>query len=345
MHFRRPDDGPQRERELDDLALVELLDELAAETRRRSVLGTARSAVYDPRVNAAEEPETETEAGLEPEPEGAAPYDAIADGYARHWGPVIESAAIRVLDDVAPVIEAILARGDVPRILDVGAGTGALAIAALQRWPAAEVLGIDPSGAMLDLAESSAEERLGTDVAGQLETQIGWADELPLDDGVVDIAVSSFVLQLVDNRAAALREVRRVLRPGGTFAWVAWLKGGQSYEPDRIADQVLDEFGFDPPDEGGPNGDLPSPKAAADGTRRAGFRDVQARAAELAHPWTPAGYLGFFTEFDEASLFADLDPGERVDIETRIRTRLEQLDPERMTLRLPVVYVTGRAPG
>lgn len=277
------------------------------------------------------------------EDDAGAPYDAIADGYARHWGPVIEPAAVRVLDEIAPIVEAILERGEVPRILDVGAGTGALSIAALQRWPTAEVLAIDPSGGMLDLADAAATERLGETVAGQLETQVAWADELPLDDGVVDVAVSSFVLQLIDNRAAAMREIRRVLRPGATFAWVAWLKGGQGYEPDRIADKVLDDFGFDPPEEGGPNGDFPSPKSAAEGMRRAGFREVRARAETLAHPWTPEGYLGFFTEFDEASLFADLEPTERADIERRIRSELAQLEPGAMTLRLPVVYARGRA--
>ena len=77
--------------------------------------------------------------------------------------------------------------------------------------------------------------------------------------------------------------------------------------------------------------------------RRAGFRAVRAHVAELAHRWDPAGYLAFFTQFDEESLFADLEPGERMDIERRIRRRLERLTPEQLTLRMPVIYVTGRA--
>ena len=44
-------------------------------------------------------------------------------------------------------------------------------------------------------------------------------------DGSFDVAVSSFVLQLVPNRFRALREVRRVLRRGGTLAWISWLAG------------------------------------------------------------------------------------------------------------------------
>ena len=44
------------------------------------------------------------------------------------------------------------------------------------------------------------------------------ADELPLPDASFDVAVSSFVFQLVPDRSAAFREVYRVLRPGGHVA-------------------------------------------------------------------------------------------------------------------------------
>ena len=271
-------------------------------------------------------------------------YDEIAEGYARHWGPVIRPAAERVLDLVAPTIEAAIAAGGTPNVLDLGTGTGTLAIRALERWPSIRVTGIDPSGGMLEIARRHAAERLSPGALERFTTEAAPADRLPFDARAFDLAVSSFVLQLVASRSAALREVRRVLEPGGAFAWAAWQRAEGVYEPDRIANEVLDDAGFDPPDDGGANGDIPTPEAAAAGMRRAGFREVTAHAAEMAHAWDAAGYLAFFTQFDEESLFADLDAEERVDIERRIRSGLDRLTPEQLTLRLPVIYATGRAP-
>ncbi|MEO8272780.1 MAG: methyltransferase domain-containing protein, partial [Chloroflexota bacterium] len=271
--------------------------------------------------------------------------DEIAEAYERHWGPVIRPGAEQVLDLVAPAIEAAVTRGATPHLLDVGTGTGTLALKALERWPGIEVTGADPSSGMLELARRAADRRLPPEQAVRYRTEVGWADELPFGDGAFDLAVSSFVLQLVPDRGRALREVRRVLRPSGRFAWVAWQRSSRPYEPDRVANEVLDEAGFDPPEDGGRNGDVASARAAAQSMRRAGFREVTAREDEVAHAWTPAGYLAFLTEFDEASLFAELDRAERRDIQREILRRLQRLTREQLTLRLPVVHAQGRAPG
>jgi SAM-dependent methyltransferase len=279
----------------------------------------------------------------ETEPESR--YDQMADGYARWWGPVIRPAAERVLDVLAPAADAAFTERTEPRLLDIGSGTGTLALAALERWPALRVTGVDPSGGMLEVARRSAAERLPTDQLDRFATEIAWADELPFEAGAFDLAVSSFVLQLVPSRAAALREIRRVLRPGGTFAWVIWQRSERLFPPDRIANAVLDDAGFDPPEPDARNGDVASPAAAALAMRRAGFRDVVATIGEVMHSWTPDGYLAFLTEFDEASLFAELEPAERGDIQREILDRLGRLTPGEMTLRLPVVYATGRTAG
>jgi len=295
-------------------------------------------------------PEPDESEPDESEPDESEPesrYDLLAEGYARHWGPVIRPAAERVLDMITPAVEAALEAALVThadaRLLDVGTGTGTLAFAALERWPGLHVTGIDPSSGMLEVARRSAEVRLPPHERGRYETAVAYADELPFEAGAFDLAVSSFVLQLVPSRAAALREIRRVLAPGGTLAWAAWQRGDRPYEPDRIANEVLDDAGFDPPDPGGPSADVASPEAAALTMRRAGFRDVRAHAEELAHPWDSTGYLGFLTEFDEESLFAELEPDERAEIERTIRRRLDRLTRDQMTLRLPVIYAAGRA--
>ena len=278
----------------------------------------------------------------EPEDEGESRYDRMAEGYARWWGPVIRPGAERVLDLAAPAIEATLARTRTPHVLDVGSGTGTLAIAALERWPALRVTGIDPSGGMLAVARDHATERLAG-LAGRYATEVAPADRMPFDDGSYDLAVSSFVLQLVPSRLAALREINRVLRPDGMFAWVTWQRTERAYAPDRIANEVLDAAGFDPPEPDARPGDVASPASAAQSMRRAGFHDVTAYTAEVAHTWDAAGYLAFLTQFDEESLFAELEPDERRDIESEILDGLARLPPDQLTLRLPVIYALGHA--
>ena len=263
-------------------------------------------------------------------------YDDIAEGYVRWWAPVLHADAIGLLDAVAPAVEA-----GATRILDVGTGSGTLAVAALARWPHVEVTGIDPSSEMLAVAGREAK---GARVAERLTLVRARADRLPFEDGVFDVAMSSFVLQLVPNRHRALGEVRRVLRPGASLAWLCWLKEQRAFRGDEIANEVLDEAGFEPPEPEGRSGDLASVSAAALATRRAGFRGVRAWAGELVHRWDPESFLAFFTRFDEASLFDELGPDEERRVEARLLERLRTLTPDELTLRLPTVSVVGRVP-
>lgn len=265
-------------------------------------------------------------------------YDQMASGYARFWAPVLREAAERVLDHLAPHLDG--RRG--AELLDVGTGTGTLALAAIERWPGIRVTGIDPSGGMLEVAGAMATERLSAAAQRRFRRRVAPADRMPFRDGAFNAAMSSFVLQLVPSRAAALREIRRVLRPGGVAVWVAWQRTNRAFEPDRLANEVLDDFGFDPPGADARSGDIASPSSAAESMRRAGFRDVRSWLGECSYPWDAKGYLAFLTEFDEQSLFDDLEAAERAEIEAAILERLEGLAPDELTLRLPIVYAMGR---
>lgn len=265
-------------------------------------------------------------------------YDRIAEGYAQHWGPVIRPAAESVLD-LAPLLEAGSAR-----VLDIGTGTGTLALAALERFPHVVVTGVDPSSAMLEIARREARNRLPSTARTRLRLEVAPAARLPFPAGSFDVVISSFVLQLVPSRAAALREARRVLRRGGQIAWVTWLGGGGSFRGDQVVDDVFDEFGFDPPEPDGRSGDVSSVGSAATATRHAGFRAVRATAGELEHRWDAPSYTAFISQFDEESLFAELEEDERRRLEARLLERLGKLSPEELTYRLPIVSVAGRVP-
>lgn len=266
-------------------------------------------------------------------------YDRIAAGYARHWAPVIRPAAIRLLDDLSGAV-----KSGARDLLDIGTGTGTLALAAIARWPAVRVTGIDGSSEMTAWAAREADDRLATVDRPRFTTAVALAARLPMEDGAFDVAMSSFVFQLVPNRAAALREARRVLRPGGTLGYVTWLRSSPGLDPpDTVLEEVLDEFGFDPPGPPDDRADPASPRATAEGLRRAGFRDVRARADALAHRWTPRSYVDFVEHFAEESLFDDLVERERLALRRRLLQRVGALAPRDLRIRMPVVYAVGRA--
>jgi SAM-dependent methyltransferase len=265
-------------------------------------------------------------------------YDRRAHLYERHWAPVLVPTALRLLDLAADWLPPDGAGGT---ILDVGVGTGRLARAAGRRWPAAELVGIDPARGMLAIAHAA------TRGLSRLPRLLdGAADAIPLPDASVDVALSSFVLQLVPDRAAALREIRRVLRPGGHLAFVTWLEADRPFPPAEAFDEAVLDLDVDEEDEPEPtrSGDLPSPSAAAAQLRRAGFAAAGARTETLEHAWTLDGYLEYKLRYDEYALVAGLTRPQRQRLEAFARRRLAKLDAADFTWRADVVFAWGRRP-
>ena len=108
-------------------------------------------------------------------------------------------------------IKALMLRGPT-HVLDVGCGTGEVALALLRRHPEATVAGIDLSESMLRLAIHKA-QKAGLDSC--VSFQPGDATAMPFPDESFDGIVCSFCYRNIAQRAVALGEMRRVLRPGG----------------------------------------------------------------------------------------------------------------------------------
>jgi ubiquinone/menaquinone biosynthesis C-methylase UbiE len=266
-------------------------------------------------------------------------FDEFAEAYRDWWGPIIAPAALQVLDD-----------DEVPRgkptpfdLLDLGTGTGVLALAALERWPGVRVVGIDPSSHMLELATEAATRR-SLVLAPRFRTVVASADRMPLADASIDVATSSFVIQLVPNRARALREVLRVLRPGGRFACLTWMEDDLRFAPDEAFSDALDELQIIPPPDDRDVHPYTSSSAAEAEFRRAGFREVRARDVWLEHRFTPEGYLDLLEHWIDRELFAGLDAESKRQLRAVALPMMDGLRPDAFVWRRALVRVVGRRP-
>lgn len=122
----------------------------------------------------------------------------------------------------APVVAGVIGRaGPAPgeRVLDLGTGTGAVAAAAAPLVaPGGTVLAVDISREML----SQAKGRMAALGLENVELREGRAEAVPAADGTFDVVLASLSLMYVIDRAAAAREIARVLRPGGRLVAAAW---------------------------------------------------------------------------------------------------------------------------
>ena len=98
------------------------------------------------------------------------------------------------------------------RVVDIGSGAGLDSlIAAKMVGPSGKVIGVDMTLSMLQKARKSA-SKVGL---GNVEFREGVAESLPVPDGWADVVISNGVLNLLPDKLAALREMARVLKPGG----------------------------------------------------------------------------------------------------------------------------------
>jgi len=138
-------------------------------------------------------------------------WDLAADAYARHWHGPLAGLQAELLTLAAP------APGE--RVLDVACGTGLMTVAAASAvGPGGRVLGVDLADAMVQAARQRA-QGLGL---GHAAFERMDAEQLTLPDAGFDLVLCVLGLMYVPDPDAALRELHRVLCPGGRAVLAVW---------------------------------------------------------------------------------------------------------------------------
>jgi len=138
-------------------------------------------------------------------------WDLAAPAYELLWQAQLSIAQHELL------WQAALRPGE--RVLDVACGTGLVSFAAARAvGPAGGVVGVDLSGRMVEAARQRGE---GTALTNVRFERMG-AEQLALDDAGFDVVLCALGLMYMPDPAEAMREMRRVLRPGGRVVAAVW---------------------------------------------------------------------------------------------------------------------------
>jgi ubiquinone/menaquinone biosynthesis C-methylase UbiE len=163
-------------------------------------------------------------AALDPKTANVLYHDAAAESYDAKWAISFDPPAQAYVRERA---ERMLPKSRYGRVLEPGAGTGFFLLNLWQTGFVEEAHATDISEGMLAACRSNA-ERLGCSV----ETRAGDAEQLPYPDGTFDLVTGHAFLHHLPDPPAALAEMYRVLRPGGTL----FIAGEPTLWGDRLAD-------------------------------------------------------------------------------------------------------------
>lgn len=259
----------------------------------------------------------------------AVEYSASVDGYERYWAPVIAPMALPIMDAI-PLRRAT-------RVLDFGCGTGRHLPQLCAAAPSALILGVDQAAGMV-----AAAPRLNQSALALMS-----GEQLALRSRCFDVVVLAFVLFHLPDPLAGLREVCRVLRPGGTAGCVVW--GKPLILPgDDIWHEELDAAGAGPdprPPEVMRGALMESPEKLTALVLDAGFAEAHVWSATYLHSWTPRELLRMQTTCGISwRRLASLPVIAQESCAARVLARLDEFPAEKLEFRPEVLYATATAP-
>jgi SAM-dependent methyltransferase len=210
------------------------------------------------------------------------------------------------------------------RVLDLAAGLGETGFLAAELIaPGGRLICSDQSEVMLDGARARAAE-LGLDNVEFKPIDAEWID-LALAD--VDAVLCRWGLMLMADPGAAMRECRRVLKPGGRLALAVWAQRDRNPWMTVIADAMAEVATLPPPDPGAPGMFvLADPARLTEMLEEAGFAEIEIEPLQFQQRYDDAEHY-LDTQLDLSSqtarAFGTLDDERVASLEAAVRARLE----------------------
>ena len=194
-----------------------------------------------------------------------------ADAYEQYMG--------RWSRKIAPLFVDWLSASQEKRWADIGCGTGQLSLQIASKCNPSHQVGIDKSEGFLTQAKKNVPSA---------EFRVCDAQNIDLPDNEADYAVSGLVLNFVTDKAKALSEMARIVRPEGTVGLYVWDYAGQMqimryfFDTARLIDPKSSAY------DDGINASICRPKALSDAFAAAGLSDVETTAIDI-----PAAFVNF----------------------------------------------------
>jgi SAM-dependent methyltransferase len=257
----------------------------------------------------------------------ASSYAQTAEFYLGLWSPVIRPVGRRLLEAL-PLDRA-------GRVLDAGTGVGALVGDIRELAPGATVVAVDLSEAMLAVARRSH----------AIPFAAMDARRLALASATFDVAALPFMLFHIPEPVEALREVRRVVRPGGTVGVVTWGEdppwgGGRVFQEEIEAAGA----GPDPLDVPETHEMMNTPDKVESLLSDAGLEAGRVWVEPHEHRWDPEQFKTYLGYGARRRRLETLPEPQRAAVMRRVRERLDALEPDGWIYRFTCVLSVARRP-